>query len=172
MRELQSKVKEREEQAAELAGKLQEHQTAYLEQHARDRAEIEALSNKLFESGAASIAGELLCLVVLRAARWAGALRLWCGMRCAAPAPAMIMTWLAVVCAYRRPEGKPSQGVSSPDSNWRRRRRGMCAWLLQLLSSIQLSLLLPLFQLTAFNTGTNAPLCCHVLLPACAAAAV
>lgn len=57
MRELQSKVKEREEQITELASKLQEHQAAYLEQHARDRAEIEALSNKLFESGAASIAG-------------------------------------------------------------------------------------------------------------------
>lgn len=57
MRELQFKVKEREEQLAELANKLQEHQAAYLEQHARDRAEIEALSNKLFESGAASIAG-------------------------------------------------------------------------------------------------------------------
>jgi uncharacterized NAD(P)/FAD-binding protein YdhS len=57
MRELQAKVKEREEQIAELTGKLQEHQAAYLEQHARDRAEIEALSNKLFESGAASIAG-------------------------------------------------------------------------------------------------------------------
>lgn len=63
MRELQSKVKEREEQVAELAGKLQEHQAAYLEQHARDRAEIEALSNKLFESGAASIAGELSCVL-------------------------------------------------------------------------------------------------------------
>lgn len=57
MRELQSKVKEREEQITELTSKLQEHQAAYLEQHARDRAEIEALSNKLFESGAASIAG-------------------------------------------------------------------------------------------------------------------
>jgi len=57
MRELQCKVREREEQITELAAKLQEHQTAYLEQHAKDRAEIEALSNKLFESGAASIAG-------------------------------------------------------------------------------------------------------------------
>jgi hypothetical protein len=57
MRELQVKVKEREEQIAELASKLEEHQAAYLEQHARDRAEIEALSNKLFECGAASIAG-------------------------------------------------------------------------------------------------------------------
>ena len=57
MRELQSKVKEREDQLSELSSKLQEHQAAYLEQHARDRAEIEALSNKLFESGAASIAG-------------------------------------------------------------------------------------------------------------------
>lgn len=57
MRELQGKVKEREEQIAELTAKLQEHQAAYLEQHARDRGEIEALNNKLFESGAASIAG-------------------------------------------------------------------------------------------------------------------
>lgn len=58
MRELQAKVQEREGQIAALTAKLQEHQAAYLEQHARDRAEIEALSNKLFESGAASIAGQ------------------------------------------------------------------------------------------------------------------
>lgn len=57
MHELQSKVKEREEQLLQLTAKLQEHQAAYLQQHAKDRAEIEALSNKLFESGAASIAG-------------------------------------------------------------------------------------------------------------------
>lgn len=74
MRELQSKVKEREEQVAELARKLQEHQAAYLEQHARDRAEIEALSNKLFESGAASIAGGLFC--VMHAVQWKGAPKL------------------------------------------------------------------------------------------------
>lgn len=57
MQELQAKVKEREERINKLTAKLQEHQAAYLEQHARDRAEIEALNNKLFESGAASIAG-------------------------------------------------------------------------------------------------------------------
>lgn len=37
IRELQSKVKDREEQLAQLAAKLQEHQTAYLAQHAKDR---------------------------------------------------------------------------------------------------------------------------------------
>lgn len=57
MRELQAKVKDRETQIAELTAKLQEHQQAYLAQHGKDRAEIEALNNKLFESGAASIAG-------------------------------------------------------------------------------------------------------------------
>jgi hypothetical protein len=63
MHELQSKVKDREAALAQLTAKLQEHQAAYLEQHARDRAEIEALNNKLFESGAASIAG-VACVAV------------------------------------------------------------------------------------------------------------
>ncbi|KAF8064552.1 hypothetical protein HT031_003352 [Scenedesmus sp. PABB004] len=56
-RELHAKVADREAQLAALAGRLAEHQAAYLAQHAKDRAEIEALSNKLFDSGAASIAG-------------------------------------------------------------------------------------------------------------------
>jgi hypothetical protein len=57
IRELQTRVKDREAQVAELAAKMQEHQAAYLAQHAKDRSEIEVLNNKLFESGAASIAG-------------------------------------------------------------------------------------------------------------------
>ncbi|WIA18956.1 hypothetical protein OEZ85_003625 [Tetradesmus obliquus] len=57
IRELQAKVKDREEQLEQATAKLQEHQAAYLAQHAKDRSEIEALNNKLFESGAASIAG-------------------------------------------------------------------------------------------------------------------
>eukprot|EP00878_Enallax_costatus_P003415 GHUV01003625.1.p1 GENE.GHUV01003625.1~~GHUV01003625.1.p1 ORF type:complete len:1706 (+),score=714.87 GHUV01003625.1:54-5120(+) len=57
IRELQAKVKDREKQIDDLKAKLQEHHQGYLAQHAKDRAEIEALNNKLFESGAASIAG-------------------------------------------------------------------------------------------------------------------
>eukprot|EP00879_Flechtneria_rotunda_P017649 GHRR01018501.1.p1 GENE.GHRR01018501.1~~GHRR01018501.1.p1 ORF type:complete len:2335 (+),score=1054.13 GHRR01018501.1:417-7421(+) len=57
MHELQGRVKDREAQVASLVAKLQEQQAAYLAQHAKDRAEIEALNHKLFESGAASIAG-------------------------------------------------------------------------------------------------------------------
>ena len=57
IRELQAKVKDREQQIEDLKAKLQEHHQGYLAQHAKDRAEIEALNNKLFESGAASIAG-------------------------------------------------------------------------------------------------------------------
>jgi hypothetical protein len=37
IRELQAKVKDREEQLAQLTAKLQEHQAAYLAQHAKDR---------------------------------------------------------------------------------------------------------------------------------------
>lgn len=55
--ELQGRLRDREARIAELAAQLQEHQAAYLAQHAKDRAEIEALTAKLYESGAASIAG-------------------------------------------------------------------------------------------------------------------
>lgn len=55
--ELQGRLRDREARIAELAAQLQEHQAAYLAQHAKDRAENEALTAKLYESGAASIAG-------------------------------------------------------------------------------------------------------------------
>lgn len=57
IRELQAKVKDREAQVSALQTKLQEHQSTYLAQHAADRAEIERLNSKLFDTGAASIAG-------------------------------------------------------------------------------------------------------------------
>ena len=57
IKDLQSKVEDREAQVAALEARLQEHQAAYLAQHAADRAEIERLNSKLLESGAASIAG-------------------------------------------------------------------------------------------------------------------
>lgn len=37
IRELQAKVKDREEQLEQATAKLQEHQAAYLAQHAKDR---------------------------------------------------------------------------------------------------------------------------------------
>jgi hypothetical protein len=57
IKDLQSKVKDREAQVAALEARLQEHQAAYLAQHAADRAEIERLNSKLLDTGAASIAG-------------------------------------------------------------------------------------------------------------------
>lgn len=57
IRELQAKVKDREGQLGLLQSRMTEHQAAYMSQHAADRKEIEKLTAKLFESGAASIAG-------------------------------------------------------------------------------------------------------------------
>jgi hypothetical protein len=56
IRELQGRVQDRDAALAALSEQLRDHQASYLAQHAKDRAEIEALSSKLYESGAASIA--------------------------------------------------------------------------------------------------------------------
>lgn len=57
LRELSDKLADRDAQLCAMQQRLADHQAAYLAQHQSDRAEIEDLSDKLFESGAASIAG-------------------------------------------------------------------------------------------------------------------